>query len=107
MNKQLILAFASCKTQHFVISYSQYNIVGGFIMIDKIKDVLSKQLRISIEEIDSDASIMEDLGADSLDVVEMLMTLEDQFNTTIPDEDVPSLKTVRDIAEYLENNMES
>jgi acyl carrier protein len=46
---------------------------------------------------------MEDLGADSLDVVEMLMTIEDQFGVTIPDEDVVQLRTVRDIAEYLEN----
>lgn len=72
-------------------------------MIDKVKEVLSKQLRISADKIDNDAGIMEDLGADSLDVVEMLMTIEDQFGVTIPDEDVVQLRTVRDIAEYLEN----
>ncbi len=72
-------------------------------MIDKVKEVLSKQLRISVDKIDNDAGIMEDLGADSLDVVEMLMTIEDQFGVTIPDEDVVQLRTVRDIAEYLEN----
>ena len=72
-------------------------------MIDKVKEVLSKQLRISVDKIDNDAGIMEDLGADSLDVVVMLMTIEDQFGVTIPDEDVVQLRTVRDIAEYLEN----
>ncbi|OGO91796.1 MAG: acyl carrier protein [Clostridiales bacterium GWF2_38_85] len=76
-------------------------------MIEKIKNVLSKQLRMPVEEIENDANIMEDLGADSLDIVEMLMTLEDQFNVSIPDEDVTSLKTVRDIAEYLETNIEA
>ena len=72
-------------------------------MIYKVNEVLSKQLRISVDKIDNDAGIMEDLGADSLDVVEMLMTIEDQFGVTIPDEDVVQLRTVRDIAEYLEN----
>ncbi|HPE94475.1 MAG TPA: acyl carrier protein [Bacillota bacterium] len=72
-------------------------------MIDQVKEVLSKQLRIKIEDIGSDASIMEDLGADSLDVVEMLMTLEDTFGINVPDEDIVQLKTVRDIAEYIEN----
>lgn len=72
-------------------------------MIEKIKEVLSKQLRIDIDKIDNDANIMEDLGADSLDVVEMLMTIEDTLGISIPDEDVVQLKTVRDIAEYVEN----
>ena len=74
-------------------------------MLDKIKDVLAKQLRISKAEIKDDANIMEELGADSLDVVEMLMALEEQFNITIPDEDVTSLKTIKDIANYLENKV--
>lgn len=72
-------------------------------MIDQVKQVLSKQLRIKIEDIASDASIIEDLGADSLDIVEMLMTLEDTFGICVPDEDIVQLKTVRDIAEYIEN----
>lgn len=74
-------------------------------MIDKIKDVLAKQLRVSKEEIKDDANIMEELGADSLDVVEMLMALEEQFNITIPDEDVTSFKTIKDIALYLESKV--
>ena len=74
-------------------------------MMDKVKDVLAKQLRITKAEINDDANIMEELGADSLDVVEMLMALEEKFNITIPDEDVTSLKTVKDIALYLENKV--
>ena len=74
-------------------------------MMDKIKEVLAKQLRIPKDDIKDDASIMEELGADSLDVVEMLMALEAKFNIIIPDEDVTSLKTVKDIALYLEQKV--
>jgi acyl carrier protein len=58
---------------------------------------------MSPDEIADDAYVLEDLGADSLDVVEMLMTLEDEMNITIPDDDVAGLRTVKDIADYLEN----
>lgn len=73
-----------------------------FIMIiERVKAVLAKQLRIDVETISDDAAIIEDLGADSLDIVEMLMTLEDEMNIVIPD-DVTDVKTVKDIAEYIE-----
>ena len=72
-------------------------------MIERIKEAIAKQLRMSPDEIADDAAILEDLGADSLDVVEMLMTLEDEMSITIPDDDVASLRTVKDIADYLEN----
>lgn len=73
-------------------------------MIDKIKKLLAKQLQLDPATIDDDASILDDLGADSLEVVEMLMTLEDEFGIAVPDEDVTSLKTVRSVAEYIESH---
>lgn len=73
-------------------------------MIDKIKQLLAKQLQLDPATIDDDASILDDLGADSLEVVEMLMTLEDEFGIAVPDEDVTSLKTVRSVAEYIESH---
>ncbi len=72
------------------------------MMIEKVKAVIAKQLRIDVNEIADDAGIIE-LGADSLDIVEMLMTLEDEMDITIPDDDVSKLKTVKSIADYLEN----
>ncbi|MBR4799495.1 MAG: acyl carrier protein [Clostridia bacterium] len=72
-------------------------------MIERVKEVIAKQLRMSPDDIADDASVLEDLGADSLDIVEMLMTLEDEMNITIPDDDVAGLRTVNDIADYLEN----
>ncbi len=71
-------------------------------MIERVKTVIAKQLRINAADIADNAAIIEDLGADSLDIVEMLMTLEDEMNITIPD-DVNGLKTVKDISDYLEN----
>lgn len=72
------------------------------MIIDRVKEVIAKQLRIDVAEVTDDSAIIEDLGADSLDIVEMLMTLEDEMNITIPD-DVNGLRTVKDIADYLEN----
>ncbi len=71
-------------------------------MIEKIKELLAKQLRLDIATIDDDANILDDLGADSLEVVEMLMTLESEFGIIVPDEDMMELKTVRSVAEYIE-----
>ncbi|MBQ4317207.1 MAG: acyl carrier protein [Clostridia bacterium] len=73
-------------------------------MIEKVKEVIAKQLRIDISEISDDSAVVEDLGADSLDIVEMLMTLEDEMNIIIPD-DATGLKTVKDIATFIENEI--
>ena len=73
-------------------------------MIEKVKELLAKQLRLDVASIDDDANILDDLGADSLEIVEMLMTLESEFGITVPDEDVMGLKTVRLVAEYLESH---
>ena len=75
-------------------------------MIETVKELLGKQLHIDPADIDDDASILDDLGADSLEVVEMLMTIEDKFGIIVPDEDVTELRTVRGVAEYLQKNAE-
>lgn len=73
-------------------------------MTEKIKEILAKQLRIDMDTIADDSNIVEDLGADSLDVVEMLMSIEDNLEIIISDDDAAKLKTVRDVADYLEAN---
>lgn len=72
--------------------------------IDKVKELLSAQLNKSVDTIKSDSKIIEDLGADSLDMIEMLMTLEDEFGISVPDDKVETLKTVSDIADFIDNN---
>ena len=73
-------------------------------MIEKIKEIIANQLGIDVDKISDDAGIVDDLGADSLDTVEMLLTIEETFGVTVPDDDVANLKTVRDISEYIEKN---
>ena len=74
-------------------------------MFDKIAEIIASQLRADPAEITEDTNVMEDLGADSLDVVEILMALEENFGVSVSDDEIPNLKTVRDIVEYVESNM--
>ena len=73
-------------------------------MIEKVTDLLASQLNIAKDKIKADSKLIEDLGADSLDMVEMLMTLEEEFGISIPDEDAMNLKTVGDIVTYIESH---
>ncbi len=70
---------------------------------DKVKELISKQLNRPVEEVACDKEIVKDLGADSLDVVEMLMSLEEEFNISVPEEDAVNIKTVGDIINLIEN----
>ena len=72
------------------------------IMLEKVQAMLADALGVSADKITSDARIIEDLGADSLDVVELLSRLEDEYGITIPEDDVENLKTVGDIVTELE-----
>ena len=71
-------------------------------MLEKVQEMLAEALNISVDKVGADAKIVEDLGADSLDVVELLSRLEDEFGITIPDEDVENLVTVADVAAEIE-----
>ncbi len=72
-------------------------------MLDAIKNILSQQLRVDPETITEDTEIISDLGADSLDIVEMLMTIEQEYGIVVPDEVITTFKTVGDVARYMEN----
>ncbi len=71
-------------------------------MLEKIQALLAEALNLPLEKVTPDAKIVEDLGADSLDLVELLSQLEDEYGITIPDDEVESLVTVADIAAELE-----
>ena len=73
-------------------------------MFAKLQKIFADQLNIAPEKITMESKLLEDLGADSLDFVEMLMTLEDEFNVTISDEEAKELKTVADVLKFIENN---
>ncbi len=72
--------------------------------VDKVKEILAKQLGIDASKIKEDTNIATDLGADSLDLVEILMSLEEEFNISIPDEVIPEIKTVADLVKYIDAN---
>lgn len=71
---------------------------------DKVKSLLTVQLGIKEDKIKLESRILEDLGADSLDLVELLMTLEDEFGITVSDEQAIKLKTVADIVKVIDAN---
>lgn len=74
------------------------------MVAEKIKAILSEQLDIEVDEIALDSDIAEDLGADSLDVVDLIMTLEDEFEVEISDDVIESVKTVGDLVNFIEAN---
>jgi len=73
-------------------------------LLDDVKEVVVEQLYCDPAEVKEDSKFIEDLGADSLDVVELVMALEEKFDIEIPDEDAESILTVADAIKYIENN---
>ena len=71
-------------------------------MLDKIKSIVADQLGVDEDQVTEDASFVDDLGADSLDTVELIMAFEEEFDIEIPDEDAQKIKTVKDVMEYIE-----
>jgi acyl carrier protein len=71
---------------------------------DKIKEIFADQLDVDAETLTLDTDMAKDLNADSLDVVEILMSIEDEFGVEIPDEEIENIKTIGDLVEYIENN---
>ncbi len=74
------------------------------MVIDKVKEIIAGQLSCDVETLSEKTNISEDLGADSLDLVEILMSLEDEFKISIPDEKIPEIKTIKDVVEFIEAN---
>lgn len=74
------------------------------MIFEKVTDILAEQLDAEAGSITAETRLVEDLGADSLDVVDLVMTLEDEFDMEIPDEDIENVRTVGDIVKYLEEH---
>lgn len=76
------------------------------MILEKVKVILAEQFDVEEDTITMDTDIQEDLGADSLDVVDLLMSIEDEFGVEIPDEEVENLHTIGDVVEYISKNTE-
>jgi acyl carrier protein len=79
---------------------------GGEVMdiFAKVKEIVVEQLGVDEEEVNEQASFVDDLGADSLDIVELVMALEEEFDLEIPDEDAEKIQTVGDAVNYIKEN---
>lgn len=71
------------------------------MVFEKIRTILSEQLDIEEDEITPESRIADDLGADSLDIVDLVMAIEDEFEVEIPDEEIETIKTVGDVVNYI------
>jgi acyl carrier protein len=71
----------------------------------RLRKIIAEQLSVNEDEVTTDASFIDDLNADSLDLVELIMSLEEEFNVKIPDDDAEKIRTVRDAQEYLSEHM--
>ena len=70
---------------------------------DKVREIITRQLDIDPESVQMESRLIDDLKADSLDIVELIMDLEQEFDVEIPDEDLPKVQTIADIVNFLEN----
>ncbi len=70
---------------------------------ERIKSIIAEQLGVNMEEVVPEASFIEDLGADSLDIVELIMALEEEYDMEIPDEDAEKIQSVEDVISYIQS----
>ncbi len=75
--------------------------------IDRVKELLANQLNVEVNKINENSRIVEDLGADSLDMIEMLMALEEEFSISVPDDQAEGLKTVGNVADFIDKALKS
>ena len=76
------------------------------MVFEKVRGILADQLDLDADDITMESSLTEDLGADSLDFVDIVMSLEDEFDAEFPEEDMESVKTVGDVVHYIEENIQ-
>lgn len=74
------------------------------MVLEKVKAILAEQFDVEEDKITADTDLQEDLGADSLDVVDLLMSIEDEFGVEVPDEEIENIKSVGSLVSYIEAN---
>ena len=77
------------------------------MIFDKVKSIIVDQLDVDEDKVTLSSNIQDDLGADSLDIVDLVMSFEDEFDLEIPDDQVENIKTVGDVVKYIEENTEN
>jgi len=92
----------SCRAYSCAINTNRTNFMAEKSIEEKVKDIIVEQLGVNPEQVTPQASFIEDLGADSLDIVELVMAFEEEFGVEVPDEDAEKLQTVGDVIKYIE-----
>ena len=104
----IALSLISLKSEKEKIEKSDYKyffIMGGIPMVlEKVKAILAEQFDVEEDKVTADTDLQEDLGADSLDVVDLLMSIEDEFGVEVPDDEIENIKTVGSLVSYIEAN---
>ncbi|MGN0527857.1 MAG: acyl carrier protein [Eubacterium sp.] len=77
------------------------------MIFDEVKEILVEQLGINEDDVELTSSLVDDLGADSLDAIDIVMSIEDEYSIEVPDETIEQMKTVEDIVNFIENNIGS
>lgn len=78
--------------------------VNGVSTFEKVRDIVVEQLGVEADDVNIDSTFIDDLGADSLDIVELIMAFEEEFGVEIPDEEAEKIKTVKDTVTYIDQN---
>ena len=91
-----------CRAFPRAINTNRTNFMAEKSIEEKVKDIIVEQLGVNPEQVTPQASFIEDLGADSLDIVELVMAFEEEFSVEVPDEDAEKLQTVGDVVKYIE-----
>lgn len=76
------------------------------MILDEVREILSQQLDVDASSIEMESNLADDLGADSLDAIDIVMSIEDQYSIEVPDETIAEMKTVEDIVSFIEANIE-
>ena len=92
----------SYRTYPCATNTNRTNFMAEKSIEEKVKDIIVEQLGVNPEQVTPQASFIEDLGADSLDIVELVMAFEEEFGVEVPDEDAEKLQTVGDVIKYIE-----
>jgi len=77
------------------------------MIFDEVREILAEQLDVDKDSIEMNSKLAEDLGADSLDAIDIVMTIEDQYAIEVPDENIENMKTVKDIVSFIESNTDA
>ena len=75
--------------------------------LEKLKEIIADVLNVEVNDITEDTTFVDDLGADSLDIFQIIMGIEETFDIEIPDEEIENFKTVNDVVEYIQNHSEN